>query len=47
MAGPLSQPLSASAQGVTYIILTDCIYSCPSLSNFTYMLYITLYYNLS
>jgi len=31
-AGPLYQLLNASAQGVTYIILTDCIYSCPSLS---------------
>jgi len=46
MFRPLSQLLSASAQGVTYIILTDCIYSCPSLSNYThiYILYITLYY---
>jgi len=33
-----------SAQGVTYIILTDCLYSCTSLSNYTYVLYITLYY---
>jgi len=41
----LSQLLSAAAQGVTYIILTDCTYSCPSLSNYTYILYyITLYY---
>ena len=40
----LSQLLSVAAQGVTYIILTDCTYSCPSLSNYTYTLYIILYY---
>jgi len=34
----LSQLLSASTQGVTYIILTDCTYC--SLSNYTYILYI-------
>jgi len=35
----ISQLLSAATQGVTYIILTDCTYSCPSLSNYTYILY--------
>jgi len=44
LAGPLSHLLSASTQGVTYIILTDCTYSCPNLINYTYILYITLYY---
>ena len=41
-AGPLSQLLSASAQDVTYIILTDRVYSCPSLSNIL-IYYITLH----
>jgi len=35
----LSQLLSAAAQGVTYIILTDCTYTCPSLSNYIYIIY--------
>ena len=39
----LSQLLSAATQGVTYIILTDCTYSYPSLSNYT-LYYIILYY---
>jgi len=40
----LSQLLSAAAQGVTYIILTDCTYTCPSLSNYIYIIYyITLH----
>jgi len=47
-AGPLSQLLSAATQDVTYIILTDCTCSCPSLSNYTYIIlyytYIILYY---
>jgi len=41
----LSQLFSAAAQGVTYIIPTDCTCTCtcPSLSNY-YIYYIILYY---
>jgi len=36
---PPISAISAAAQGVTYIILNDFIFSCPSLSNYTYVLY--------